>query len=171
MVLSVTVCLGSRDNALASHDRWLDLLFPITRPLLQNLIILIYSDRILVSLLCGVAGFLVLQLLDRLVDDLHQVLLKLFLLDVQAIFIPDEVGNLGVPAVLLHAALEEAEHKLVVGVLSELELATVVHEFTELLGVVLAQLVYCYLELLLLDVVVLFVLGTPRETLPRESAP
>jgi hypothetical protein len=35
----------------------------------------------------------------------------------------------------------------------------------------LAQLVHCHLELLLLDVVVLFVLGAPWETLPWETSP
>ena len=148
LVLSVELLLGSSNDVLPSSHSWLAAFLPLAFP--------------------GLVGF---ELLNRLVDDLHQVLLEGLLLENKAVLVPDEVGHLGIPAVLLHAALEEAEHVLVVGVLGELELAAVVHELAELLGVALAQLVHSDLQLLLLDVVVLFVLRPARETLPREAAP
>ena len=116
------------------------------------------------------SALLVLDLLDGFADDFHKVLLEGLLLEDKAILVPDEIGHLGVPAVLLHAALEETEDVLVVRVLSELKLAAIVHELAEFLGVALAQLVNGDLELLLLDVVVLFVLGTAWEALPRQTA-
>lgn len=169
MILSVSVRLGACDDALARSDSWLDFLLSVAGFLLQNLMILSYSNRCLVSLLGGVTSLFVLQLLDRLADDLHQVLLKRLLLEHETVLVPDEVGNLGIPAVLLHAALEEAQHELVVWVLGELELAAVVHELAELLWVSLAQLVDGDFELLLLDVVVLFVLRSPWQPLPRQT--
>jgi hypothetical protein len=51
-----------------------------------------------------------------------------------------------------------------------LELATVIHEFAELVGVTLGQLIHSDLELLLLDVVVLFVLRSARQTLPGKTS-
>ena len=129
------------------------------------------SRLLLFTLLSCFAGlFLRTQLLDWLADDLHEVLLESLLLKDEAILVPDEVGHLGVPTVLLHAAFEQPEHVLVIGVLGELELSAVVHELAELFGVALAQLVHGDLELLLLDIVVLFILRPSRETLPRETA-
>lgn len=169
MILSVSVCLSACDDALACSDSWLDFLLSVAGFLLQNLMILSYSDRCLVSLLRSVTSLLVLQLLDRLAYDFHQILLKSLLLKYETVLVPDEIGNLGIPAVLLHAALEKAQNELVVWVLSELELAAVVHELAELLRVSLAQLVDSDFEFLLLDVVVLFVLRTPWQTLPRKT--
>ena len=130
--------------------------------------------RVLLNLLLRVlsrsGALLVLELLDGLADDFHKVLLEGLLLKDKAVLVPDEVGYLGVPAVLLHAAFKQAEDELVVGVLSELEFAAIVHELTELLGVALAQLVDSDLQLLLLDVVVLLVLRAARQTLPRQAA-
>ena len=122
------------------------------------------------GLLLFLSSLLGLEFLDGLADDLHEVLLEGFLFEDEAVLVPDEVGLLGVPAVLLHAALEEAEHVLVVGVLRELKLPAVVHELAELLGVALAELVHSHLQLLLLDVVILLVLGTAWEALPGEAA-
>jgi hypothetical protein len=116
-----------------------------------------------------VAGLISLKLLDGLADDLHEVLLEGLLLEDKTVLVPYEVRHLRVPPVALHAALEQTQDVLVVGVLGELELATVVHEFAELLGMSLAELVDSNLELLLLDVVILLVLRAPRETLPGET--
>jgi len=114
--------------------------------------------------------FLSLELLDGLADDLHKILFERLLFEDEAVLVPDEVGHLGIPAVLLHASLEQPEHEFVVGVLSELQLAAVVHELTELLRVTLAQLVHGHLKLLLLNVVVLFVLGASGKALPGQTA-
>lgn len=160
----------SRDDALPGGNCRLHLLLPVTRSLLQNLIILIYSDRIFVSLLSSITSLLVLQLLDWLADHLHQVLLEGLLLEDKAVLVPDEVRHFRVPSVLLHASFKQPEHVLVIGVLCELELAAIVHELAELLWMALAQLVHSDFQLLLLDIVVLFVLRSARETLPGETA-
>lgn len=135
-----------------------------------------YSNGVLVKLLGSFglsllfASLLVLQLLDRLADDLHQVLLEGFFFEHKAVLVPDEIRHLGVPPVLFHASFEQPQNVLVVGVFSELQLAAVVHEFAELLGMALAQLVHSDFELLLLDVVVLLILRASGQTLPRETA-
>ena len=115
-------------------------------------------------------SFLVILFLDGLADDLHEILLEGLLLEDETVLVPDEVGHLGVPAVLLHATLEQTKDILVVGVLSELKFAAVVHELAEFLRVALAQLINGNLELLLLDVVVLLVLGASWKALPRKTA-
>lgn len=116
------------------------------------------------------ASLFVLQLLDRLADHLHKVLLERFLFKDETVLVPDEVGHLGVPSVLLHAALEQPQHILVIGVLGELKLSAVVHKLAEFLGMSLAELVHSDFELLLLDVIVLFILGAAWESLPWETA-
>ena len=115
-------------------------------------------------------GFLVLQLLNGLADHLHKILLECFLLEDQAVLVPDEIRNLGVPAVLLHAALEQPQYVLVIRIFGELKLAAVVHELTELLWVALTELIHSNFELLLFDIVVLFVLRSTWQTLPWKTA-
>ena len=68
----------------------------------------------------------------------------------------------------LHAAIEETETGLVVGLLLELELSAVLHVLTEFGGVAPAELLERRLNLLLLDVVVLFILRATWKSLPRE---
>jgi hypothetical protein len=139
--------------------------------------ILTYSVRVLFDLSgIGAAlgllltGFLVILFLDGLADDFHQVLLQGLLLKDQTVLVPDEVGGLGVPPVLLHASLEETKDILVIGVLSELKFAAIVHELAEFLGVTLTQLINSDFELLLLDVVILLVLRASWKALPRKTA-
>jgi hypothetical protein len=128
--------------------------------------------QLLLLLLSGTSSstFFGLEFLDRLADDFHEVLLECLLLKDEAVLVPDEIRHLGVPAVLFHASLEQPKHKFVIWIFSKLQLAAIVHELTELLWVALAQLVYCDLELLLLNVVVLFVLRATGKTLPRQAA-
>ncbi len=57
-----------------------------------------------------------------------------------------------------HARLEEADALPVVGLLLELQLAAVIHVLFEFSGVTSAELLKGCLNLLLLDVVVLFIL-------------
>lgn len=111
-------------------------------------------------------GSLLLLFFHGFVDDFHEVLLESLFLEHQSVLIPNEVWNLGIPAVLLHAPFEQTEDEVVVRFFCELQLSAVVHEFLELVRMSLAQLVNSDLQLLLLDVVVLFVLGATRETLP-----
>ena len=66
----------------------------------------------------------------------------------------------------LHATLEKSNAGTIVGFLLKLELAAVLHELAELIWVAAAQFFQTGLYLLFLDVVVLFVFGAARETLP-----
>jgi len=72
-------------------------------------------------------------------------------------------------SVPLHAPFEQANHVSIVGILSEAKLSAVVHVLLELFGVTLAQLIHSDFQLLLLDVIVLFVLASPRKALPGET--
>jgi hypothetical protein len=116
------------------------------------------------------ASLLVILFLDGLADDLHEVLLESLLFEHKTVLVPDEVGNLRVPTILLHATLKETKDVLIVGILGELEFAAVVHELAEFFRVALAQLIDGHFELLLLNVVVLLVLGAPRKSLPGKTA-
>ena len=145
--------------------------FTITRSGLQNLVCLCYSDRALVKFLGSLSScFIVLQLFNWLADNLHQVLLKSFLLKYQSIFVPYEIWHFRVPLIFLHATFEQPEDVFVVRVLSELELATVVHKLTELLWVSFAQLINSNFQLLLFDVVVFLVLRATGQALPWQTA-
>lgn len=99
-----------------------------------------------------------MRLLCWLCYYLHEIHLKSLLLKNESVLVPDEVGHLGVPTVLLHAPLEQTKDIGVVRVVSELKFATVQHKFSELLWVTLGQLIHCNFKLLLLDVVVLLIL-------------
>ena len=70
----------------------------------------------------------------------------------------------------LHAFAEEAQAVLVVGLLLELQSAAIDHVIIELLRHSLAEVLEPRLELLVLDVLILFVLVPPREALPRQAA-
>lgn len=109
-------------------------------------------------------------LLHRLVDNLHEILLKSLLFQNKAILIPYVIRNFGVPSVLPHTPLEQADDECVVWLFGELQFAAIVHEFLEFLRVSLAELIYGDFELLFLNVAVLFVLGSSWETLPGERA-
>ena len=88
----------------------------------------------------------------------------------ESVLLPGIVVNVGIELVSLHALLEEAHADLVVGFLLELEGSAVGHEVVELLGHSLAELFECGLELLLLDILILFVLGLAWKSLPRKLA-
>lgn len=104
-----------------------------------------------------------------LLDDLEHLLLDKLLFQHEPIFVPDEVGLLGVDMVFLHAALEESDDVAIVRVLGEAEASAVVHELLEFLGLVLAKLLDLDLLLLFLDVGVLLGLGSTWKSLPWES--
>ena len=109
-------------------------------------------------------------LLDRLVDDLHQILLQSLFFKDQSVFVPDKVRHFGVPSVLFHASFKETKDVSIIGVLCELEFPAVVHEFFEFLWVPFAELVNSHLQLLLLNVIVFFVLRPAWQTLPRQTS-
>lgn len=73
-----------------------------------------------------------------LLDNLEHLLLDEFFFEHQPIFVPDEVGLLRVDIVFLHAPFEQIDDVAVVWILSEAETSAVVHEFLELLRLVLA---------------------------------
>ena len=116
--------------------------------------------RSLVGLLLG--GFLV--------DDADHLALDGLFLEDEAVLVPYEVGRLLVKVILLHAALEQLDDVVVVGVLSEAQASAVVHELAELVWLVLAQLVNRSLLFLLLDRGVLLGLGSSWQALPWERA-
>ena len=68
------------------------------------------------------------------------------------------------------ASFEETNASSVVRFLLKLERAAVLHELAELNGMSAAQLLQRRLNLLFLNVVVLFVLAAPGEALPRQSS-
>lgn len=88
-------------------------------------------------------------------DDLKHLLLDKFFFEHQPIFVPDEVWLLWVDIVFLHATLEKPDDVTIIWILSEAETSTIVHEFFELLRLVLAKLFDLDLLLLFLDVGVL----------------
>ena len=105
-----------------------------------------------------------------LVDDADHLSLDGFLLQDQSVLVPDEVGVLLVESVLIHAALEQLDDVPVVWVLGETQTSAVVHELSELLWLVFAQLVDGRLFLLLFDGSVLLGLGSAWQTLPWQRA-
>ena len=72
-----------------------------------------YSDRILIELLFLIIrssssfSSLGFELLDRLADNFHEVLLECFLFEDKSVFVPNEVWQFWIPAVLLHTSLEQ----------------------------------------------------------------
>ena len=93
-----------------------------------------------------------------------------FLLEHEPVLVPDEVGVLGVESVLLHATFEQANDVAVVGVLGEAQTSAVVHELSEFIGLVFAQVIDGGLLLFLLNGSVLFGLGSSWKSLPRQRA-
>ena len=69
-----------------------------------------------------------------------------------------------------HATIEEANDVAVVGVLRERQASAVMHEFLELIWLVLAKVFDSDLLLFLLDIGVLLGLGSSWQTLPRQRA-
>ena len=94
------------------------------------------------------------------------MLLDLLFLQYEAVLVPDEVGCLQVEAMAFHARLEQADDVRVVRVLSEGKTSAIVHEFSELLRLILAKFFNSDLLLLFLDVSVLLLLRSSRKALP-----
>ncbi len=105
-----------------------------------------------------------------LVDSVLDLLDELSLLLAEAVLFPGVVHELGIEAVAGHAAFEELDDVVVVGVLCELELAAVLHELLELGRVTVAEVVERRLYLLFFDVVVLLVLAATGQPLPGKTA-
>ena len=97
-------------------------------------------------------------------------MLDKFFFEHQSVFVPNEVRLLWVDVIFLHATLEEPDDVTIIWVLGEAETSAVVHEFLELLWLVLAKLLDLHLLLLFLDVGVLLGLGSSWEALPWESS-
>ena len=110
----------------------------------------------------------VLFLSDGSGDDAVDAALEGFLLEEQAVLVPNEVGNFGVKFVTLHASFEQIDNVLVVRVGCEGEASAIVHELLELGRLVQTELIDGNLLLLALDVIIFFILRASWETLPRE---
>ena len=74
--------------------------------------------RVLLALVFFIIGP-VFFVAGRLADDAHHVLLKRLFFQEKAVLVPDEVWHLEVEVVTFHAALEQAENVLEVGVSRE----------------------------------------------------
>ena len=96
------------------------------------------------------------------------MLLNLLLFKSESIFVPHKVRLFWVDVIFGHAIFEEANDVAVVGVLREGQASAVMHEFLELIWLVLAKVFDSDLLLFLLDVGVLLGLGSAWKTLPRE---
>ena len=83
--------------------------------------------------------------------------------------LPGVIDYLRIQVVALHALLEKLNAELVVWLVFELETAAVLHEVLELAGVPLAELVEGGLELLLLNILVLFIFVFARLVLPWQA--
>ena len=99
----------------------------------------------------------------------HTVLQRLLVLR-QEILLPGVVADIGIQIVPLQAFPEKAEAVLVIGLLLELQAAAIHHEVVELLGHTVAEILQPRLELFVLDILILFVLVTAWEPLPRQTA-
>ena len=139
---------------------------------LEDSICLVNGNRIFINLsgrffLLFLSSFLVFRLLGRFANHFHHILLELLLLQVQSVLVPNEIRCFWVPPILLHASFKETNHILVVRVLCELKLSAIVHELLEFFGISLAQLIHSNFNLLFLDVVVLLILASSWQSLPR----
>ena len=101
-----------------------------------------------------------------LLDDVHHAVLERLFVLRQSVLLPCVVEDAAIHVMPLQAALEKAHARPVVRLLLELECTAVLHELTELRGVTAAQLLQRRLDLLFLDVVVLFILRSSGKTLP-----
>jgi hypothetical protein len=99
----------------------------------------------------------------------HRVLQGLLVFG-ETILLPRVVEDASIEVVPVHAALEEGQAGSVVGLLLELERSAILHVLSELRWVTAAELLQGGLDLLLLDIVVLFVLGATWESLPGQLA-
>ena len=84
----------------------------------------------------------------------------------QSVFVPDKVRLCRVHIIFLHASLKQGDNVTVVRVLGEGKASAVVHEFGELVWLVLAKLFDLDLLLLFLDVGIFFSLGSSWKSLP-----
>ena len=105
-----------------------------------------------------------------LANDVEHTVLESLLILGEPVLLPGVVKDASIEVVSLHAALEEADASAIVGLLLEFQRSAVLHELTELAGVSTAQLLKGSFDLLLLDGVVLFILGTAGESLPWKLA-
>ena len=112
----------------------------------------------------------VLFLSDGSGDDAVDAALEGFLLEEQAVLVPNEVGNFGVKFVTLHASFEQIDNVLVVRVGCEGEASAIVHELLELGRLVQTELIDGNLLLLALDVIIFLVFRSSWESLPWEGS-
>jgi len=112
-----------------------------------------FNSLLNISSFCRIGLLLLLRLL---VNDIQHLLFDGLLLHLESVLVPDEVGRFGIAAILLHAGLEKANDVAVVWILSETQTATVMHELSKLLRLILTQLVNRRLFFLLFDCRVFF---------------
>lgn len=119
---------------------------------------------------CGVAVTFERLLGGLLADDVEHRVLERLLVLAKAVLLPGVVEDLAVELVALQTALEQAVAGLVVRLLLELQRSAVVHVFFEFRWVSPTKLFQGCLNFLFLNVVILFVLRTARQSLPWKAS-
>ena len=122
--------------------------------------------RGLVGCLCGLKGLLA----RLLADDVQHAVLESLLVLRQSVLLPSVVKDSGIEVVSLHALLKEANASSIVRLLLELQRAAILHKLPKLGRMAPAKFLQRRLNLLLLDGIVLLVLATAWQTLPRQRS-
>lgn len=99
----------------------------------------------------------------------HTILECLFVFG-EEVLLPRVVANRRIQVMPLHALFEKAKTILVVRLLLELQTATVDHVVVEFLRHALAQVLQPRLQLLILNILILFVFVAAGQALPRQAA-
>lgn len=119
------------------------------------------------NLLCGlilVLGWSLLRICLRLVliillfrftDDIHNLLLKHVLISSQSVLLPCIVVDAWVESVSLHTFFKKFNAEIVIRPLFEFQCSAVFHELFEFLRVTFAQLIKGSFNLLFLDILIL----------------
>ena len=122
-----------------------------------------------VTLVASICLLLLLCLhLWLLANDIEHRVLESFLVLAESVLLPSEVHHSVVEVVPAHAVLEEVHTRVVVRSLLEAQRAAVFHKLKKFGWVASAEVFERSLDLLLFDVVILFILGATWEALPRE---
>ena len=122
--------------------------------------------RGLVGCLCGLKGLLA----RLLANDVQHAVFESLLVLRQSVLLPSVVKDSGIEVVSLHALLKEANASSIVRLLLELQRTAILHKLPKFGRMAPAKLLQRRLNLLLLDGIVLLVLATAWQTLPRQRS-
>jgi len=103
-------------------------------------------------------------------DYVQNTVLQSFLVLTESVLFPCIITHIDVKAMPDNTLLEQANEVLVVWLLLKLKDPTVLHELLELRRIPFAQLLQCGLDLLLLNIVILFIFASAWQALPRQAS-